>query len=125
MQPELILSIIITAILGPALTLLMTAYLQRRKTTADAESALGEALEGAGSTMERLFKRLNELDAWKVGAEKRIVYLEDELRRYADWSARLVKHIQKIDPHETFGKTPQLDTDPKIRAILHKPKRNS
>lgn len=118
MSPETILSIFIASIIGPVLTIVVTSYVQRRKLKADAESALGGALEGAGSTMEKLFKRLNDLDEWKTKAEERIIYLEDELRRYADWSARLVKHVQKIDPDEKFGKAPQIDTDPKIRALL-------
>lgn len=120
MDSEFILNIVI-AILAPLLTVIATAALQRRKIKADAEAALGGALEGAGTTLERLFKRLNELDDWKHKAEDRIVFLESELKKYVNWAGRLYLHIKQIDPDGKIGGTPpSIETDPRLRAALGK-----
>lgn len=113
-----IFGIIIGSVVAPLLLLVLSAYMQRRKDKAQEQSFLGGALEGAGTTIEKLFKRLDENDAWKEKAELRIEFLETELKRYVNWSGRLMLHIKKIDPDGVQGEAPTLDTDPKLRAAL-------
>lgn len=121
MNPEIFFSVVISAVIGPVLTILVTLWMQRRKMNADVEAALGNALEGAGTTLERLFKRLNDLDEWKSKAETRIVFLETELNRYVNWAGKLFLHIKKIDPDGKIGGSPpSIETDPSLRKALGK-----
>lgn len=111
-----ILSVLIVSLVAPAVMAVVMHVLSRRVQNANAESALGGALEKAGTTLEKLLDRQIEYDEWKDKAERRIEFLENEARRYRNWSARLFAHIKHVDPEEKLGKIPLLETDPKIAA---------
>ena len=69
-----------------------------RKTEADEEAALSEAVQGAGKTLDGAWKRIAELEAWKQQADVKMHQLEDELKRWRNYAARLIKQMREVAP---------------------------
>lgn len=84
-----------------------------RKLQADEKSSLSDAVEGAGKTLVDAWERIEALEDWKIKAARKIEQLEDELRRWRNYAARLIKRLKEVDPH---GPIPEFETDPAIRG---------
>lgn len=83
-----------------------------KKLRADEQSALSDAVEGAGKTLIDAWKHIHELEVWKAEATTKINQLEDELRKWRNYAARLIKQIKEIDPK---ADPVPFETDPKIK----------
>ena len=69
-----------------------------KKTEAEEEAALSDAVAGAGKTLEGAWKRIDELASALSTAELKIRQLEDELRRWRNYAARLIKQLKQVSP---------------------------
>ncbi len=85
--------------------------IERNKLKAEEQSALGNAVEGAGKTLVEAWERIESLEAWKTKASEKIDQLEHELRMWRNYAARLIKRLREVDP---CGPVPDFETEPKI-----------
>lgn len=82
-----------------------------RKLQAEEKSSLSDAVEGAGKTLVDAWTRIEALEDWKTKAAKKIDHLENELRKWRNYAARLIKRLKEVDPR---GPIPEFETDPII-----------
>ncbi len=85
-----------------------------KKLKGEEQSALGNAVEGAGKTLVDAWGRIEALETWKTNAAQKIERLEDELRKWRNYAARLIKRLKEVDP---CGPIPEFETNPRIKPI--------
>lgn len=82
-------------------------YGNRKKVEAETQSALSDAVEGAGQTLSGAWKRIDDLEA-------KVRKLEEDLQKWRNYAARLIKRLKEVDPK---GEVPPFDTGERMKAV--------
>lgn len=58
--------------------------------------------------------RIDELETWKKQAQAEIEKMTEELKRWRNYAARLIRRLLEVDPD---GPIPEFDTHEKMKAV--------